>query len=76
MTAPPTSLTPITSSTRELALEIARMPLSANRCTTRSAGTSWTAKLTTGIRDSGRAITTTNGSERSEPIRYSNIPSM
>ena len=45
------------------------MPLSANRCTTRSAGTSWTAKLTTGIRASGRAITITNGSDRSDTIR-------
>ena len=40
VTAPPMSLTPITSSTRELALAIASTPLSASRCTTRSAGTS------------------------------------
>ena len=63
------SLTPMTSSTRELALAIARMPLSAKRCTTCSAGTSRTAKLSTGIRVSGFPITITNGSDRSEVSR-------
>ncbi|CKT76941.1 Uncharacterised protein [Mycobacterium tuberculosis] len=50
-------------------LAIARIPLSASRCTTRSAGTLWTAKLTTGICASGRPISITNGSERNDTIR-------
>ena len=63
------SLTPMTSRTRELAFEIARIPLSANRWTTRSADTSLTAKLSTGIRASGLPITITVDSERNEVNR-------
>lgn len=69
VTAPPMSLTPMTSSTRELALAIASTPLSARRCTTRSAGTSRTAKLSTGMEVSGLPITITSGSDRSEVCR-------
>ena len=69
VTAPPMSSTPSTSSTRELALAIARIPLSANRWTTRSAGTSLTAKLITGIRASGRPSSITSGSDRNDTIR-------
>lgn len=47
----------------------ARIPLSANRCTTRSAGTPFKTKLTTGIRTSGRPMTITNGNERNDTIR-------
>ena len=45
------------------------MPLSASRCTTRSAGTSLTAKLSTGMCTSGLPITITAGSDRSDISR-------
>jgi hypothetical protein len=63
------SLTPITSRTRELASAIASTPLSARRRTTASAGTSRTAKLSTGIRTSGSPISITRGRERSDITR-------
>jgi NADPH2:quinone reductase len=65
----PTSLTPSTSSAREPSLEMASIPLSDKRWTTRSAGTSCRAKLTTGIRASGQPITITSGSDRNDTIR-------
>ena len=60
------------SSTRELVLAIAHTPLSASRCTTRSAGIPITVKLSAGIRSSGAPMTMTRGRVRSALTRYRN----